>query len=281
MTDLAPLRYFHAAYDSGSFSAAARVHQVSQPTVSAAIARLETQYGGQLFLRGGSGLAPTALGHELYQQSAPVLAQLRRMQDHMAGRAARQVRVFCQPDIFPADFQPGLQALRQQQMMVLQFTHAAERADLLLCSQDCLPRGCGFHPMWQERYGVALPLGHPLAAQGAVAPADLAQEALISRPYCPNADQALRQVAGLFATAAEAQHDAQLLDLVAAGLGIALVPMSHGRAHAGITVRPLKQAQVPSRQVGLGYRKNSFAADLARAFPPLAAASAAAGAGLE
>jgi hypothetical protein len=33
--------------------------------------------------------------------------------------------------------------------------------------------------------------------------------------------------------------------------------------------------------VGLGYRKNSFAADLARAFPPLAAASAAAGAGLE
>lgn len=269
MTDLAPLRYFHAAYEAGSFSAAARLSQVSQPTVSAAIARLETQYGGKLFLRGTGGLTPTTLGHELYQQSAAVLAQLRRMQDHMAGRAARLVRVFCQPDVFPARFQPGLRALRQQEAVTLTFTDEAERADLLMCSQDCLPRGCGFRPMWQESYGVALPLGHPLAGQGALAPDDLTQETLIARPYCPHADQALRQAGALLATAAEAVHDAQLLDLVAAGLGIALVPMSHARAHSGITVSALKQAEVPSRRVGLGYRKSSFAAELAQCFPTL------------
>ena len=266
MTDLAPLRYFHAAYEAGTFSAAARLTRVSQPTVSAAIARLEAQYGGKLFLRGGDGLTATALGHELYQQSAAVLAQLHRMQQHMAGRAARLVRVHCQPDIFPARFQPGLRALRQQGAVTLQFTEEAARADLLMCSQDCLPRGFAFRALWQDSYGVALPLGHPLAGQAALTPQDLRDEALIARPYCPAADQALRQAEGLFATAAEAVHDAQLLELVAAGLGIALVPVSHGQAHPGITVTPLTLAEPVTRQVGLGYRRNSFAAGLARNF---------------
>lgn len=49
--DLSSARYFLAILDCGTFSGAARACNVSQPSVTAAIRRLETDFGGKLFER--------------------------------------------------------------------------------------------------------------------------------------------------------------------------------------------------------------------------------------
>lgn len=65
-------RAFHAVASAGSFTAAARALNVSQPTVSTQVKQLETLYGVELFHRHGRGVTLTGSGHEL-------LAIVRRM----------------------------------------------------------------------------------------------------------------------------------------------------------------------------------------------------------
>ncbi|UTS81340.1 LysR family transcriptional regulator [Phaeobacter piscinae] len=273
MDDLTPLRYFRAAYELGTFSAAARACDVRQPSVSAAIARLEDRYDGPLFHRSRDGLTPTALGHELYSQAGGVLAQVSQLEARLKGHVARMVRVYCAPDVMMAPFEAGLARIRRAVPRAqFQFTDDALQADLQFVAESCLPRGCGYHPLWQERYGLALHCAHPLLAKAKLTLADMAGEALIARPYCPSADRFLTslaqgeaKLAGL-RVAASAIHDAQLMDLVAAGLGVALMPMSHGEAHRGIVLRDISDIDPVTRVVGVGYRKTGFAGDMARHF---------------
>src|SRR5262245_25133567 len=64
--DLRELRYFIAAYEERSVTAASRRSFVSQPSVSAAIASLESELGAALFVRHKKGVSPTAAGERLY-----------------------------------------------------------------------------------------------------------------------------------------------------------------------------------------------------------------------
>ncbi|MGP4083817.1 LysR family transcriptional regulator [Streptomyces sp. KR55] len=66
--DLNLLRTFLAVYRSGSFTAAAPLLGLSQPTVTAQIRTLEQQSGRTLFTRLPRGVEPTALAHELARQ---------------------------------------------------------------------------------------------------------------------------------------------------------------------------------------------------------------------
>jgi DNA-binding transcriptional LysR family regulator len=269
MNDLAPLRYFRSAYETGTFSAAARLNEVRQPSVSAAIARLEAHYGEPLFHRGAAGLVPTDLGRELYQMAGVVLNSLNQMEDRLARRVRPVLRLYCFADVLTSPFEQGLRAItRDAEGAVLQFTDDAALADVVLCAEDCAPQGMPFRSLWEEGYGVALPVGHALSREAELSLADLAEVSMIARPYCPSADL----FGGVLQdpdpekalpVAAKAMHDAQLLDLVAAGLGVALVPMSHGRASRRIVVRPLRDAKDVRRRMGIAHRRTSFAAGAA------------------
>ncbi|MBZ9748227.1 LysR family transcriptional regulator [Mesorhizobium sp. CO1-1-7] len=60
------LLVFEAAVRSGSFTAAAREFNVTQPSISRSIAQLEADFGVALFTRGPAGLTPTPEGRALY-----------------------------------------------------------------------------------------------------------------------------------------------------------------------------------------------------------------------
>lgn len=66
--DLNLLRTFLAVYRSGSFTAAAPLLGLSQPTVTAQIRALEQQTGRELFTRLPRGVEPMPLAHELAGQ---------------------------------------------------------------------------------------------------------------------------------------------------------------------------------------------------------------------
>lgn len=63
--DLNLLRVFDAVYGAGSVSAAARLLGMSQPTVSAALARLREATDDPLFVRAREGVAPTPRAEEI------------------------------------------------------------------------------------------------------------------------------------------------------------------------------------------------------------------------
>ena len=69
------LRYFVAAAERGSVTAAARAIHVSQPSISEAIAHLEAVFDLQLFLRHhAQGLSPTPAGRRLLLEARSLLA---------------------------------------------------------------------------------------------------------------------------------------------------------------------------------------------------------------
>ncbi|MGW7265273.1 LysR family transcriptional regulator [Streptomyces sp. NPDC054842] len=74
--DLTQLRTFLAVHRAGSFTAAARLLGLSQPTVTTQMRALEEQLGRELFERQPRGVAPTAVADELAAQVAAPLDAL-------------------------------------------------------------------------------------------------------------------------------------------------------------------------------------------------------------
>ncbi|MGW8364698.1 LysR family transcriptional regulator [Streptomyces wedmorensis] len=99
VSDLNLLRTFLAVYRSGSFTAAAGLLGLSQPTVTAQIRSLERQTGRELFARLPRGVAATPVAHDLAARVATPLDALaaatgqdesrdeRRAPVHLAGPA--------------------------------------------------------------------------------------------------------------------------------------------------------------------------------------------------
>ena len=85
--DLNQLRTFLAVYRTGSFTAAARLLGLSQPTVTMQIRALERQLGRPLYERLPAGAAPSAVADELAAEVAGPLDSLAALEDRSRGAA--------------------------------------------------------------------------------------------------------------------------------------------------------------------------------------------------
>lgn len=83
--ELIQLRYFIAITESGSITGAARTLNVSQPTITVAIQRLEDELKTTLFLRGRGGMVLTRTGEELLDHARDVFGTLGRAEQRIAG----------------------------------------------------------------------------------------------------------------------------------------------------------------------------------------------------
>ncbi len=85
--NLRHIEIFHAVYVNGSVSAAARVLNVSQPSVSKMLRHAESLLGFPLFHRANGGLVPTEDAHSLF-------ADVREIQDRVQAlrEAGRNIR---------------------------------------------------------------------------------------------------------------------------------------------------------------------------------------------
>jgi DNA-binding transcriptional LysR family regulator len=93
-TDLNLLRTFLAVYRSGSFTAAAPLLALSQPTVTTQIRALEQQTGGELFTRSPRGVEPTHLAHELAGHLSGPLDAIAALSGPGTGPADRSAPVY-------------------------------------------------------------------------------------------------------------------------------------------------------------------------------------------
>jgi DNA-binding transcriptional LysR family regulator len=255
----------------GSFSAAADALSYTQSAVSQSIARLEAETGAQLVVRGRRGVTPTPAGLALVGHAERILAAVAAAEAELAeltGARLSRLRV--------ASFPSGGAALMP--LAVARFRRAHPDVSLTLIEgepEEIVPRlrageldlallfdfsggtgpSAGTRPvtLLEDPLDLVLPAGHRLAARATLRLADLREEPWVQTSAAsPCARHVVRSCldAGFAPDVAfESDDYVTVLGLVAAGVGVALVPrLALGPGHPGIVVRPLAPAS-PQRRV--------------------------------
>jgi DNA-binding transcriptional LysR family regulator len=88
------LRYFQAVARCGSLSAAARVLQISQPSLTALIKQLEESFGTRLLVRLRTGVSLTSTGEELLRFANESLTRLEEVEQRIKGLESDEIGSF-------------------------------------------------------------------------------------------------------------------------------------------------------------------------------------------
>src|SRR4051812_45845912 len=186
--ELRELGYFLAVYEERSVSAAARRSFVSQPSVSEALANLEHELAIRLFVRHRKGATPTAAGEQLYPIARRLVGEARALPGlFQPAPRRRRLALGLMRSLDIARVRALVAALTRDDAIDLQLVDADQPCDLRIVSRGLRAEREVFVALWQERYVVALPRKHPLAAKRALRASDLAGARLIARCHCEHA----------------------------------------------------------------------------------------------
>jgi len=244
MIDRYLLRYFLAVIDNGTFTAAAAQANVSQPTLSAGIAKLERETGAKLFRRNSQRVELTEAGARFAVHARRIEREFNLAQASIDGLApGGTLRLGVLNTIASAELAAfAALAARAELAVELVEGNAAAlsqhlsrgRIDLALTATHGEP-GAEMEPLRTESYVLALPVSHPLAGETAVPGEVLAGETMIVRRNC----EALSETSRYFTRrgirpffALRTTNDDRALEMVAAGLGATVIPESH--RHPGV-----------------------------------------------
>ncbi|KKW90722.1 LysR family transcriptional regulator [Sphingobium chungbukense] len=186
------VRHFLAAYDMGTFAAAAEWLGLSQQAVSKSILRLEAQLGVRLFERDGRRVRPTAYADLFLPHARTIAAESDRFRadltDMMGGRHGR-LRIGVGPsaaaDVVASAVRMLTGERADMRLTVLAGIYEMMVSDLLLGKLDVIVavRQVDRHdPLIREevlgdiRYAVLAGANHPLAGRGRVTLHDLKNE---------------------------------------------------------------------------------------------------------
>ena len=276
--ELRYLRYFVAVAQELNFTAAAHRLRLSQPSLSQQIRDLEQELKTPLFLRSSRQVELTAAGRAFLEHAHIILSQTER--------AAEQARAIGEGQIGTLDIgTTGSVLLGKLSSMVVMFS--MEYPDITLrihemAPQDqeealrerrvdvCFLRRPTDDPnvinelAWPARVGVVLPEGHLLATRDEVALAELRDERhAFLRLKNSRFARYLRDAcvdAGFVPSISQQVVEAySLTSLVAAGLGVALVPECISNIpRPGVVYRPLAEP-APIADVRMIYRRDHSA----------------------
>jgi DNA-binding transcriptional LysR family regulator len=284
--DLRHLRYFVAVAEEGHITRAAERLGIRQPPLSQQIQALEAELRVQLLQRRPRGVVLTPAGEALLTEARSILthveralATVRRTADGEAGRiglgftSSASFHRFVPHVIREYRGAHPLVALSLEENGTGELVDAliAERLDAAFVRSPIGPAaGIAVHSVLEEPMVVAFPEGHRLAATAEpIALAALADETFIlyRRPVGPGLHDAIIaacQRAGFSPLIGqEAPRMMATLSLVAAALGVTLVPASMQRLGvAGVTYRTLDASAQLVAPLNLAYRRgdNSAAA---------------------
>ena len=247
--ELRQLRYFAALAAELSFTRAARKLHVSQPPLSFQIASLETELGARLFNRTSRSVMLSEAGKAFLPHAHAVLARLdeaREQVQRVAAGLQGRVQVGLAGSHFLGPFPKFIQRFRLQrpsmEVVLQEMTPAGHLQALRDGRLDlCVSRNPLGTPqddgqisaalLWRDPVVVALPPGHRLAARIRLKLADLRDEDFVflrlnSSSYAARLFDACVQAGFAPRIVQQVVELPATLNLVAAGLGVALVPVS-------------------------------------------------------
>jgi len=283
--DLRLLRYFLVVAEELHITRAAARLGIQQAPLSQQIKLLERTLGAQLFRRKPRGVELTEAGVALRTEAASILASVDRAVD-TTRRVSRgeqgQIRVGLTTSACFHPFPPqAIRAFRRAHPQVkIEFEQNSTpglierlqtgRVDAAFIRTAIgQPDGVKVLPLIEEPMVVALPAGHPLArrknARGLTVKS-LAQETFIGYPRAAGAGLYDSVIAACIASgfspdiAYEAPQIVSTLNLVAAGMGISIVPSSMQRLRLDeVVYRPMSGPHNPTGQLNLAIRNDALA----------------------
>ncbi|MFP5316361.1 MAG: LysR substrate-binding domain-containing protein [Actinomycetes bacterium] len=256
--ELRQLRYFLVVADELHFGRAAERLHLTQPPLTVAVRRLERELGVQLFDRTTRRVALTPAGKSFKDRLQVVIAELDDaagdLVDVAAGRSGK-IRVGFVSSASYTTIPEALRAFREHRPRIaleLNPLTSAEQIEQLLDGNLDLGLirdpgdvpGLRFELLSTEDLVVVLPDAHRLAAAKELQPQDLEGEPMVLFPYrlMPGfVARVLRLFEPLAAPPSVVQqaiHQETVLGLVAAGLGLSILPESVQRFQMpGVTTR--------------------------------------------
>jgi LysR family hydrogen peroxide-inducible transcriptional activator len=263
--EIPQLRYFCAVVRTGSFTRAAEEENISQPSLSESIRKLEASVGAPLFTRLGRGVKLTAQGERLLPHAQQVLRQIseaRRAIDAAGGKAAGRLAVGVIPTILPYFVAPQLGDFTRAYPHIDLELHEDQTRRLVERLQDgeldlavlALPLKnpdlvCS--ELFREPLLLAVSKSHSLSHREA---ADLSQVRndpvlLLKEGHCFRDDilGICRKARVLVERRFESDHLGSILALVAGGYGVGIIPRMAAPHAAGccvLTVSPRGERRI-------------------------------------
>jgi DNA-binding transcriptional LysR family regulator len=230
--DVTLLRHFVAVAEQLHFTRAAKSLGISRQSLSSSVKQLEADLGIELFDRSAESTTLSAEGEALLARSGPLLEEATRREEEAAALAVL-------PGTLSISFVPGVTLGKWT--LAWESRHPANPlrvrpveedesvtvlrdgiADLSFVRLPIKDHGLSVIPLYKETAVVVVPKEHPIALFDEVTLADLVDEKVVRKP----------------AIVADA------VELVAAGVGVVLLPQSIARLHArkDVVARPVTDA---------------------------------------
>jgi DNA-binding transcriptional LysR family regulator len=238
---LRQLRYFVVTAEVLSFTAAAKLVHISQPSISTAIADLEDSFGVQLFIRHhASGLSMTQAGREMLGKTRDLLkyaeelqVAAREMDTGMSGSIALGCLVSLAPPLLPGLISRfvtehagiAFRTLEAHQEDLFTGLHDGS-LDIALTYNIDLTDDIEFQPLLVLPPYVILPQTHHLAGQRAISLASLQHEpyVMLDLPHSREYFAALFDAVGERPVAAFKSAQPEVVrGMVANGLGFSVL----------------------------------------------------------
>ncbi|MGH8447405.1 MAG: LysR family transcriptional regulator [Solimonas sp.] len=274
--ELRHLRYFVAVADEGHFTRAAKRLGIGQPPLSQQIQQLERELGTPLFRRLPRGVQLTEAGQAFADDARRILREVEQASDR-ARRVARgelgRIRVGM---INSAPFHPLIpQVIREFRSRYPNVAFSLEERTtpglVAAVRNETIDvafvrpihgssEGLDIETVLDEDMAVALPSGHPLAARARIPLMALSIEPFVLFSRAVGAglhDEIVSacRAAGISPRVVqETSQVTSIVNLVASGLGVSILPGSMQHMHTeGVVFRPI-QKPVPKARLSLVYR---------------------------
>jgi LysR family hydrogen peroxide-inducible transcriptional activator len=280
--ELHQLRYFCAVAATGSFTGAAELEGISQPSLSQQIRKLEQTVGAPLFTRLGRRIRLTAAGEALHEHAQEILRhsrdasqRIRQLGQSISG----PLRVGAIPTVLPYLLAPRLNdfvTLYPDVQVVLKEETTTElvkqlqqgELDVILVALPLRVSEVVCSELVRDPLMLAIPKNHPLAGQDAAQINMVQQERLLllREGHCFRGDvlTACTRARAEFHAIFESDSLATIFSLVASGLGVSIVPAMSAPHSSGCVLLPLAEPKV--RRVGYARLRSSAGFKPLRAF---------------
>ena len=278
---LTELRYIVAVAREKHFGRAAESCNVSQPTLSVAVKKLEAELDVVLFERSSHEVTTTPLGEAIVRQAALVLDQTaalrdiaRHAQDPLAGPLRLGIIYTIGPYLLPDLVRHAIERTPQMPLMLqenftvklLEWLRQGE-LDCAILAEPFPDAGLAIAPLYDEPFMVAVPAGHALAKVKSISAETLKQEHLLLLgtghcfrdhvlEVCPEYARFAADATGM-RKSFEGSSLETIKHMVASGMGVTVVPQLSVKPEAQPLLRYVPfSAPVPTRRIVLAWRRS-------------------------
>ena len=271
------LRYFVKLAQLGNFTRAAEACQVTQPTLSQQIAKLEHDLGRPLFERLGRGARLTDAGRVFKERADQILmlvedARTSVADDAEGGRLVIAAIPTVAPYLLPRVLVHFAAAHPRARVEVHEHTTTeileritAGEIDLAVMALPIPDEALHIDTLLTEELLLALPAGHPLVSKPRLRLKDLADVpfVLLHDTHCLSGEtkQFCARHALAPVTTAHLHQLATVLELVRLGHGVSFVPKMAVRRDPGLVFRSLS-GEKPMRTLAIVWSKLRYRSPL-------------------